>query len=101
MDTELRITAVGDHEFHVVLTADGETVESEIFIYPEVLDELGIDGADEEQVARHTAAFLVERQPVIDVPPMVDLDAVVASFDDYADWLRRALGVGQPDVEHG
>ncbi|HET8593815.1 MAG TPA: hypothetical protein VFM07_01110, partial [Intrasporangium sp.] len=82
-------------------TADGESVESEIFIYPEVLDELWIAGADEEQVARHTAAFLVERQPIIDVPPMVDLDAVVASFDDYAEWLRQALGAGEAQVEPG
>jgi hypothetical protein len=93
MTPELQVTSIGDHEFLVVLAADGETVEAEFFIYPEVLEDLGLAGVDEEEVARHTAEFLAERQPVIDVPAMVDLDAVVASYDDYADHLRRALGV--------
>ena len=95
MAPELQVTSVGDHEFLVVLAEDGETVESEFFIYPEVLEDLGLAGVDEEQVARYTAAFLAQRQPVIDVPAMVDLDAVVASYGDYADRLRQALDTDQ------
>ena len=60
-----------------------------------MLEDLGLTGADEEQVARYTATFLAERQPVIDVPAMVDLDAVVASYGDYADHLRQALDADQ------
>ncbi|WP_354637274.1 hypothetical protein [Kitasatospora camelliae] len=36
-----------------------------------------------------TAEFLAERQPVVDLPPMVDLDDVVACYDDYLERLEQ------------
>jgi len=47
--------------------------------------------ADERRLVEETAEFLVERQSVIDLPPMVDLDDVAACYDDYLEQLGQRM----------
>ncbi|MEV7184630.1 hypothetical protein [Kitasatospora sp. NPDC093102] len=39
-----------------------------------------ITGADETVIVHETVAFLVERRPVIDIPPMIDLDDLADAY---------------------
>ncbi|MCD9877994.1 hypothetical protein [Streptomyces guryensis] len=57
----------------------------------DVMEALGADDAAEPRVVRETAAFLLDHQPVIDLPPLIDLDDVVAACDGYLEELRRRL----------
>lgn len=85
-----------EHEYLVRADSDGESIESRFRVDPGVLEQLGLEGADERQVVRQTAVFLAGHQPVIDFPPMLDLADVLASYDDYPEQLRLLLAA-EPD----
>jgi transketolase len=92
MVPRITIEPVIEHEYRVRIDDEhGDTVESEIIVAPDVLTDLGFTPADERRVVQHTAAFLVERQPVIDFPALVYLDEVVAAYDDYPEQLHHRL----------
>jgi hypothetical protein len=78
-----------EHEYVVRARAEGQVIESRIRAEPDVLEQLGLQGTDEEQVDRETAVFLAGHQSVIDLPPMLDLADVIASYDDFPEQLRR------------
>lgn len=82
MPDSMEVEAQGDHESLVRLEGDGETVGSWFRISPESLAEVA-DDADEESVVRRTAQFLARRQGVPDFPRVVELEDVIASYDDY------------------
>jgi hypothetical protein len=68
MAASIEIDSQGDHQY-VVRLRDGEDVcESWFNITPAVLDEVGVDGAD--------------------VPSIVELEDVLATYDDYVDAMR-------------
>lgn len=77
------IQAQGDHEYVVTLSSDAETVESWFRVTPSVLAELGVADDDEEDVVRRTVEFLLRHQDVADFPRMVELEDVLAGYDDY------------------
>lgn len=88
---EFQVRPLGDHEYLVLVTSATGTAESQLRADPEVLDDLGVDGGDEELVVRETAAFLARHQSVIDLPAMIDLQDVAAAYDTYYDELRERL----------
>jgi hypothetical protein len=89
MAASIDIDAQGEHQY-VVRLQDGEDVAETWFnITPEVLDRVLAEGEDEEGVVRRTAAFLAERQDVADFPGIVELEDVIASYQDYVDFMRR------------
>jgi hypothetical protein len=93
MSGNVRIEPQGDREYLVRFPAGEGEVESLFRATEATLDELRIPGADELRIVEETAAFLLARQPVIDIPSMIDLDDVTAHYgDDYLDELRRRLG---------
>ncbi|MFJ9447559.1 hypothetical protein ACIRRH_37825 [Kitasatospora sp. NPDC101235] len=92
MAVEIQVEPLGDHE-HLVRVREGATeVETRIRVTDGVLDLPRITGADEATIVHETVAFLVERQPVIDVPPMIDLDDLADAYGTpYLDDLTRRL----------
>ncbi|MBV6700198.1 hypothetical protein [Kitasatospora aureofaciens] len=93
MTANIRIESLGDHEYLVRFPAGEDEVESRFLATEVLLDELNVPGADEARIVRETALFLAERQPVIDIPPMIDLDDVTAHYgDEYLTELRLRLG---------
>lgn len=80
-----------EHEYLVRARAAGEVIETRIMVEPGVLEQLGLEGADERQVVKETAVFLAGHQPLIDFPPLLDLADVIASYDDFPEQLRRHL----------
>jgi hypothetical protein len=75
------ITAQGDHEY-VITWHDEEKIESWVRVTLGLLEELGVQ-ADEERVVQETAVFLAEHQDVADMPAVIELEDVVAGYDDY------------------
>lgn len=97
MEAEFEVEASIEHEYLVrAVSDDGESIESRFRVEPGVLEQLGLEGADERQVIRQTAVFLAAHQPVMDFPPMLDLADIIASYDDYPEQLRLQLAA-EPD----
>jgi hypothetical protein len=80
-DDDIEIRAEGDHEYVVVQRTEVDDVETWFRLTPEVLDRLGTD--DEEDVVRRTVLFLRRHQDVADFPDIVELEDVIASYEDY------------------
>lgn len=95
MEAKFEVESLFEHEYLVRARAEGEVIESRIRVEPDVLEQLGLQGADERRVVRETAVFLAGHQPVIDFPPMLDLADVIASYDDFPEQLKRQLAAGR------
>jgi hypothetical protein len=80
-DDDIEIDAQGENTFLVVQPSELEDVRTYVTVTPEVMDRLGAD--DEEDVVRRTVLFLRKHQEVADFPEMLDLEDVIAGYDDY------------------
>jgi hypothetical protein len=89
MATSIEIETQGEHRYVVQLRDDDEVTESWFTITPSILDRLRRGAEDEEHFVRRTAEFLVQRQGVADFPDIVDLEDVIATYDDYVEYLDR------------
>jgi hypothetical protein len=81
MPEDMEIDAQGEHGYLVTQPTELEDVRTWFTVTPEVMDQLGAD--DEEDVVRRTVEFLRRHQDVADFPETVDLEDVIASYDDY------------------
>ena len=93
MSEQIEVEPLGDHDYLVRMRHSGGVIESRFRANEDVLAGLGVAAADEQRVVEATAALLVEHQPVIDLPPMVDLDDMAAAFDDYPAQLRQRMSM--------
>ena len=80
-DDDIEIDAQGENSYLVVQPSELEDVRTFVTVTPEVMDRLGTD--DGEDVVRRTVLFLRRHQDVADFPEMIDLEDVIASYDDY------------------
>ena len=80
-DDDIEIDAQGENSYLVVQASELEDVRTYVTVSPDVLDRLGTD--DEEDVVRRTVLFLRKHQEIADFPDVIDLEDVVASYDDY------------------
>ena len=80
-DDDIEIDAQGENSYLVVQPSELEDVRTFVTVTPEVMDRLGAD--DEEDVVRRTVLFLRRHQEVADFPEMLDLEDVIAGYDDY------------------
>jgi hypothetical protein len=94
MDNTFKVELVNDNEYAVRSEAEGQSVESLFRTDPDYLESIGLAEADGQQVVEETARFLAEHQPVIDFPPVIDLEDIAAAYDDYPQQLRQRLGKG-------
>ncbi|MFE4517313.1 hypothetical protein ACFRMQ_24320 [Kitasatospora sp. NPDC056783] len=92
MGIEIQVEPLGDHE-HLVRVREGAAeAETRIRVTDGILDLPQIADADETRIIHETVVFLVERQPVIDIPPMIDLDDLADAYGSpYVDFLSRRL----------
>jgi hypothetical protein len=81
MADDIEIDAQGEHGYVVTQASELEDVRTWFQVSPEVMDQLGAD--DEEDVVRRTVLFLRRHQDVADFPESVDLEDVIAAYDDY------------------
>ena len=81
MADDIEIDAQGEHGYLVTQLSELEDVRTWFTVTPEVMDQLGSD--DEEDVVLRTVQFLRKHQDVADFPETLDLEDVIASYDDY------------------
>ena len=84
-DDDIEIDAQGENSYLVVQPSELEDVRTFVTVTPEVMDRLGAD--DEEDVVRRTVLFLRRHQDDADFPEVIDLEDVIASYDDYLETM--------------
>jgi hypothetical protein len=89
MAASIEIETQGAHQYVVRLRDDEEACETWFNITPTVLDQVRVAGESEERVVQRTAEFLVARQGVADFPDIVELEDVIATYDDYVSFMTR------------
>lgn len=94
MSDTFDIEQVSEHEYRVSTKAEGQTVESLFRMNPDLLDQLELAGVDEAAVVEGTAQFLTQHQSVIDFPPMIDLEDIMATYENFPQQLRDHLEAG-------
>ena len=67
------------------------TVESFAYGLLELLDELGLTGADPARVVDETIGFLLDREPATNIQPELTLAEVVDRYEGFVDELRARL----------
>jgi len=87
-----RIESLGDHDYLVHVTQDGDLVTIRMRATPEVVARIGGPGADETRIITATMAFLTARQRPDDLPGQLDLEDIIAAYDDYLDDLHNQIG---------
>jgi hypothetical protein len=92
-----RIDLVNDNQYTARAEAEGQTVESLFRTDPDYLERIGLAEADGKRVVEETARFLAEHQPVIDFPPMIDLEDIAAAYEDFAQQLQNILKPASQD----
>ncbi|MFF0294592.1 hypothetical protein ACFYS8_35430 [Kitasatospora sp. NPDC004615] len=93
MAADIRVEFLGDREYLVRVEEGAAQASTQIRVTDTVLERTGLPEADERRVVHETVAFLIERQPVIDIPPMIDLDDLADAYgDSYLEELERRLG---------
>ncbi|MCW2583388.1 MAG: uncharacterized protein JWQ53_2178 [Klenkia sp.] len=75
----------GDHEYVVRIDEQGETVEVSFTLSPAVLDRLGVSDDEEPDFIVTTLDFLKKHQDVADFPDIIDVEDVLATYEDYED----------------
>ena len=91
MTDKLQARALGEHNYLIHISEGEEQVEIRIQTSNDVVQQLGLRQVDELRIVEATAAFLLERQLAIDLPPTLDLDDVAAGYDSYLSELERRL----------
>ena len=91
MSEKIRIQPLAEHEWAVDVTEGTTRTRHRVVVPTELLDDLGLVDADEEQVVRESIAFLLEREPATSIYDEFPLDTVVSQFPDFADELRARL----------
>lgn len=86
------IEALGDHDYLVCVGQDDERVTIRIRATPEVVARIAGPDIDETRVIAATMAFLTARQRPDDLPKQLDLDDIIAAYDDYLDDVRNDIG---------
>jgi hypothetical protein len=82
MPPSIHIEPQGAHEY-VVRLQDGEEVcVSWFHLTPDVLADLRVGEEAEQLCVRRTAEFLLRHQGVADFPEIVELEDVIATYDD-------------------
>lgn len=85
------IEALGDHDY-LVRVGQTRNVTIRVRATPEVVARIAGPEADEARVIAATMAYLTVRQRPDDLPPQLDLDDVIAAYDDYLDDVRNEIG---------
>ena len=94
MSESSTIEQVNDHEYRMRTDVEGQTFESLFRMSPDLLEALDLPGVDEKSIVEATARFLAQHQPVREFPPLIDVEDILATYDQYPQQLRDFLAEG-------
>jgi hypothetical protein len=89
MAASIEIDSQGNHQYVIRLRGDDEVRETWFNVTPALLDQVRVEGESEERVVQRTAEFMVVREGVADFPDIVELEDVIATYDDYIGFMTR------------
>lgn len=89
---DIDVTPEGEGRFAVEVAAQGSRTSHRVTVPGGYLEELGLAGADHEQVVRASFAFLLEREPPSSIMSSFDLPVIERYFPEYRTELPRRLG---------
>jgi hypothetical protein len=78
----------GQHRFVVRMSLGERSTEAWFSFSADALDALGVADDAEGDLVQRTAVYLLQHQDVADFPQIVDVDDVIATYDDYLDAMR-------------
>lgn len=88
------IEQVNDHEYLMKTDVEGQTFEALFRMSPDILEKLELPDADEKSIVEATARFLAQHQSVREFPPLIDVEDILATYDQYPQQLRDLLAEG-------
>lgn len=91
MSEKIQILPLADHEYAVDVTEGTTRTRHRVVVPADLLDDLGLSGADEQQVVKESIAFALDREPATSLYDEFPLDTLAGRFPDFADELRARL----------
>ncbi|MBG6184917.1 hypothetical protein IWX65_002895 [Arthrobacter sp. CAN_A214] len=91
MSGSFNIDQVNDHDYRMRTDTEGQTFESLFRMSPDLVEKLGLPDAEEKTIVEATAQFLSQHQSVREFPPLIDLENILATYDQYPQQLRELL----------
>lgn len=91
MDSTFDIERVQEHEYRIRANIEDQPVESVVRLTGDTLAQLDLPDTDEVTLVRAIAQFLAQHQSVRDFPPLIDLEDLIASYDDFPGQLKQHL----------
>ncbi|MCA1842200.1 MAG: hypothetical protein LC792_03235 [Actinobacteria bacterium] len=89
--SEIEVTPMGPGQFGVRVSEGHEATSHRVTVPESFLDELGLSGADHEEVVRQSFAFLLEREPATSIMDDFALPVIADHFPEYPQELPRRL----------
>ena len=89
--SQINLSPMGPHQFGVQVSEGDSTTSHQVTVPESLLDDLGLQDADEETVVRESFAFLLEREPATSIMKEFSLDVIPRYFPEYSEELPRRL----------
>ncbi len=91
MSENVSITRLEEGHFGVEVHQGSVTTSHRVRVPASMVEEMGLDGVDPEQLVRESIAFLLEREPATSILPEFGLDIIPRYFPDYSEELVRRV----------
>jgi hypothetical protein len=89
--TTMRVVSMAPGEYGVEVEEGNEITGHKVRVNPTFLDDLLLNGVDEEVIVRETIDFLLEREPATSILPEFSLEDVTRYFPEFPEELQRRL----------
>lgn len=90
--SEIVVTPMGEGRFGVQVSEGYSQTSHQVTVPAAYLEELGVDGAEDERVVRESFSFLLDREPATSIMQTFELPDIERFFGDYPSEIRRRLG---------
>jgi hypothetical protein len=91
--SDIAVTPLDEGAFGVRVREGDAHTYHRVTVPDDLLDDLGLAGADRETVVREAFAFLLEREPATSILPEFSLDEIGRYFPEFTTELPRRLTV--------
>jgi bifunctional DNA-binding transcriptional regulator/antitoxin component of YhaV-PrlF toxin-antitoxin module len=91
MSERIQAREMGPHEYAVTVTEGTLTTNHRVTVPEDLRADLGVAGADEQQLVTESFAFLLEKEPSTAIYEEFPLDVILDRFPDFADEIRARL----------
>ncbi|HEX4865305.1 MAG TPA: hypothetical protein VFV02_14640 [Acidimicrobiales bacterium] len=90
--SRITVTRLGPGRFSVEVREGETTTTHRVLVPDDLLDGLGLGGADPAAVVEESFRFLLDREPATSILRDFPLDEISRYFPEYYDELRTPMG---------